>query len=433
MESYLGPKGILELKEEYIIPCLYHFYQKPMQLVKGEMQYLYDSTGKKYVDFFAGVSVINCGHCHPKITEAICEQVKTLQHTCTIYLTQQMMELAEKLAEITPGQLKKSFFCNSGTEAVEGAVLLATLYTKKAGVIALEQSLHGRTKLGMSLTGLPFWRTDPHPVSGIHFAPTPDCYHCSLNLSYPECDLACANVLEEIISKSQQIAAFIVEPIQGNGGIITPPADYFLRVKEILDKYGVLLICDEIQTGFARTGQMFAIEHYDVIPDIMCVAKALGNGVPVGAFISTDEIASSYTRPGASTLGGNPVTAIAALTTLEVIAEEKLCAQAQILGDYLKKTLLTLESKHPLIGQVRGIGLMLGAELVRADKKPASLELDYLLEEMKDRGFLLGKNGPERNVLAFQPPLVINKENIDQLGETLDEVLTLTERKFQIL
>lgn len=432
MESYLGPKGILELKEEYIIPCLYHFYQKPMQLVKGEMQYLYDSTGKKYVDFFAGVSVINCGHCHPKITEAICEQVKTLQHTCTIYLTQQMMELAEKLAEITPGQLKKSFFCNSGTEAVEGAVLLATLYTKKAGVIALEQSLHGRTKLGMSLTGLSFWRTDPHPVSEIHFAPTPDCYHCSLNLSYPECDLACANVLEEIISKSQQIAAFIVEPIQGNGGIITPPADYFLRVKEILDKYGVLLICDEIQTGFARTGKMFAIEHYDVVPDIMCVAKALGNGVPVGAFISTDEIASSYTRPGASTLGGNPVTAIAALTTLEVIAEEKLCAQAQILGDYLKKTLLTLKSKHPLIGQVRGIGLMLGAELVRADKKPASLELDYLLEEMKDRGFLLGKNGPERNVLAFQPPLVINKENIDQLGEILDEVFTLTERKFQI-
>ncbi len=435
MKNYLGTTGILNLKNEYIIPCLYHFYQKPMQLVKGEMQYLYDSTGKRYLDLFAGVSVINCGHCHPRITEAICDQVKTLQHTCSIYLTQPMVELAEQLANITPGELKRSFFCNSGSEAVEGAALLATLYTGNSEFIALEQGLHGRTKLGMSLTGLSFWRTDPNPVGGVHFAPNPDCYHCRFNLTYPECDLACANAIERVIETqtSKQVAAFIAETIQGNGGIITPPPGYFKRVKEILDKYDILFICDEVQTGFARTGRMFAIENYEVIPDIMCVAKALANGVPVGAFITTDEIASCYTRPGASTLGGNPVTAVAALSTLAVIEEEGLVVRAQELGEYLKAGLLNLQKKHRIIGEVRGLGMMLGAELVRENKVPAIQETDYLLEEMKDRGFLLGKNGPDRNVLAFQPPLVVTKEDLNEAILHLDEVLTLTEEKYGIV
>lgn len=427
--GYLGVDKILELKKEYIIPCVYHFYQKPMQLVRGEMQYLYDSEGKKYVDFYAGVSVVNCGHCHPRITEAICEQVKNLQHTCTIYLTQPMMELAEKLAEITPGNLKRSFFCNSGTEAVEGAILLASLYTGNSEFIALEQGLHGRTKLGMSLTGLSFWRTDPNPIGGIHFAPNPDCYHCRFNITYPECNLACADAIERVITTqtSKKVAGFIAEPIQGNGGMITPPPGYFKRVEEILDKYNILFICDEVQTGFARTGQSFAIEHYDVIPDILCVAKALGNGVPVGAFITTDEIASSYTRPGASTLGGNPVTAVAALTTLQVLQEENLAIRAAELGEYLQEKLLFLQKKHKMIGDVRGIGLMQGAELVLQNKVPATQAMDYVLEEMKERGFLLGKNGPGRNVLAFQPPLVITKENIDNMIENLSQVLIAAE------
>lgn len=432
MAKYLGPEGVLALKKEYIMPCLYHFYQKPMQLVKGEMQYLYDSEGNKYLDLYAGVSVVNCGHCHPRITEAICEQVKTLQHTCAIYLTQPMMELAAKLAEITPGDLKRTFFCNSGTEAVEGAALLASLHTGSGEFIALEQGLHGRTKLGMSLTGLSFWRTDPQPVGGIHFAPTPDCAHCRFNLSYPDCDLACANAVERVIETqtSRRVAAFIAETIQGNGGIITPPKGYFKRVKEILDRYGILFIADEVQTGFGRTGKMFAIEHYDVVPDIMCVAKALGNGVPVGAFITTEKIAASYTRPGASTLGGNPVTAVAALTTLQVIKDEGLVERSAILGEYLRQGLMALQRKHRLITAVRGLGLMLGAELTKEDGTPAAQEMDYLLEEMKDRGFLLGKNGPGRNVLAFQPPLVISEENIDHALANLDEVLSLIEAKF---
>lgn len=430
--NYLGPETIVELKKEYIIPCLYHFYQHPMQLVKGEMQFLFDSEGKKYLDLYAGVSVVNCGHCHPRITAAICEQVKTLQHTCSIYLTQPMMELAQRLAEVTPGNLKRSFFCNSGTEAIEGAALLATLYTGNSEFIVLEQGLHGRTKLGMSLTGLSFWRTDPNPVGGIHFAPNPDCSHCRFHATYPECDLACANAIERVIETqtSKKVAAFIAETIQGNGGIITPPKGYFKRVKEILDKYGILFICDEVQTGFGRTGKMFGIEHYDVVPDILCMAKALGNGVPIGVFMTNDTIAAAYTRPGASTLGGNPVTAVAALTVLNVIRDENLIDRAAELGAYLRKQLLILQEKHPLISDVRGLGLMLGVELSKSDGTAAAQEMDFILEEMKDRGFLLGKNGPGRNVMAFQPPLVITRDDIDQAIQHLEEVLTLAEEKY---
>ncbi|HAA90006.1 MAG: Putative aminotransferase class-III [Thermoanaerobacterales bacterium 50_218] len=429
-EKYLGPAEIIRKKKEYIIPCLYHFYQKPMQLVRGEMQYLYDHKGKKYLDFFSGVSVINAGHCHPEITKRICEQVKTLQHVCNIYLTQPIVELAEKLAEITPGRLQKSFFCNSGTEANEGAILLAKIATRRSELLALQDGLYGRTYLTMSLTGLRFWRTDPYPAGGISFVPNAYCYRCPLNLSYPSCDLACAEAVRRVIetSTSGEVAALIAEPIQGNGGIITPPPEYFPRVKEILKEYGALLIIDEIQTGFGRTGKWFAIEHWGVEPDIMTMAKALGNGVPIGVFTAPPEIADTYTRPGASTLGGNPVSMVAGLATIEVIEKENLIANAASVGAYLKEKLLELKEKHPLIGDVRGIGLMLGAELVREGKEPAAAETDAVLEKMKDRGIIIGKNGRYRNVLAFQPPLVITKENVDEVVSNLDAVLTEVEK-----
>lgn len=414
-----------------MIPCVYHFYQQPMQLVRGEMQYLYDHTGKQYLDCFAGVSVVNCGHCNPEITNAICEQVNTLQHTCTIYLTENIVNLAEALAKVAPGRLQKSFFCSSGSEASEGAGLLAALYTGKNEFISLRQGLHGRTKLGMSLTGLMMWRTDGVPVPGISFAPNAYCYRCPMNKTYPECDLACANEIETVITTatSGNVAAMFAEPIQGNGGIITPPLGYFKRVKEILEKHGILLIVDEVQTGFGRTGKMFAIEHYGVEPDIMTVAKALGNGTPVGAFISRSEIADVYTRPGASTLGGNPVTSAAALATLNYMTTHDLPAKTEKLGAFLKTGLLELQKKYPLIGEVRGLGLMLGAELVHADKTPATKEIDEILEAMKNRGFLLGKNGPHRNVLAFQPPLVITQENLATMLDHLEQVLRTINRK----
>lgn len=425
MSDYIGPEAILAKKGDYLIPCVYHFYTQPMQLVRGQGQYLYDHTGKRYLDCYAGVSVVNCGHCHPRIVQAVAEQVQTLQHTCTIYLTQPIVDLAERLAHVTPGRLQKSFFCASGSEANDGAALLASIYTGRHEFISLRQALHGRTKMAMSLTGLSLWRTDTAPVGGVSFAPNAYCYRCPLCLTYPTCDLACADAVEDIIktATSGEVAAMFVEPIQGNGGIITPPPGYFQRLRDILTRYGVLLVVDEVQTGFGRTGKMFAIEHWDVEPDIMTVAKALANGTPVGAFIARAEIADTYTRPGASTLGGNPVTAVAALTTLQVIQEEHLVERAAELGAYLKKGLLELQARHPIIGDVRGLGLMLGAELVLPDKSPAGAATDRVLEAMKDRGFLIGKNGPGRNVLAFQPPLVITREDIDNLLNNLDQVL----------
>jgi len=425
MKNYIGPEAILAKKKQYIMPCLGHFYKEPKQFVRGTMQYLYDSEGKQYLDCFAGVSVINCGHCNPEITARICEQVTTLQHVCNIYLTENFVNLAERLAAITPGNLQKSFFCSTGTEANEGALLLASIYSGNSEFIALRNGLHGRTKLTMSLTGIGMWRTDPNPVGGIHFAPNAYCYRCPLGKKYPECDLACANAVEDVIkySTSGNVAAYIAEPIQGNAGIITPPPGYFKRVKEILDQHNILLIVDEVQTGFGRTGKMFGIENYGIVPDIMSVAKALGNGTPISAFIASAKVADTYTKPGASTLGGNPVSSAAALATLDYLENHQLKENAIARGAQLRAGLEELQKKHPIIGDIRGLGLMLGAEFVHLDKSPAADELDIVLEEMKDRGFIIGKNGLDRNVMAFQPPLVISEDNINLLLNHLEAVL----------
>ncbi|OHB86453.1 MAG: aminotransferase class III [Planctomycetes bacterium RIFCSPHIGHO2_02_FULL_40_12] len=424
-ESYIGPQEIIRKKSEFLIPCVYHFYKEPMQIVRGEGQYLFDHQDKRYLDFYGGVSVLNAGHCHPEIVDRICEQVKTLQHTTTIYLTQPIVDLAERLAQITPGKLRKSFFCASGSEANEGALLLSQIFTGRHEFLSLYNGLHGRTKLTMSLTGLKFWRTDTNPVGGISFVPDAYCYRCVFNLKYPDCDIECARQIEKVLetSTSGEVAALIVEPIQGNGGIITPPDEYFKVVRETLDKYGILLITDEVQTGFGRTGKMFAIEHSGVEPDIMTFAKAISNGTPVGGFITSDKIAASYQRPGASTFGGNPVTSVAALATLDVINKYNLIDNAKTMGAYLKEKLKALQERHTLIGDVRGKGLMLGAELVSQGKAPAVQETDAILEYMKNRGVLIGKTGANRNVLTFQPSLIITENNIDELIDVLDGAL----------
>ena len=427
LEKPIGPEAILEKKKKYIMPCLAHFYKEPRQFVKGEMQYLFDSEGRKYLDCFAGVSVINCGHCNPEINAEVVKQVQSLQHVCNTYLTENFVNLAEKLAEVTPGDLQKTFFCSTGTEANEGALLLASIYTGKDEFIALRNGLHGRTKLTMSLTGIQMWRTDPHPCGGIHFAPNAYCYRCPLGKRFPECDYACADAVDDLIrtATSGQPAALIAEPIQGNAGIVTPPNGYFKRLKEILASHNALLIIDEVQTGFGRTGKMFAIENFDVVPDIMTMAKALGNGAPISAFTASAKIADTYTKPGASTLGGNPVSSIAGLGVLKYIQEHNLMENAQARGQQLYDGLVELQKKHPIIGDIRGIGLMRGAEFVHADKSPAPEELEMVLEEMKNRGFIIGKNGVARNVMAFQPPLVITEADVNNVLNTLEDVLQL--------
>jgi 4-aminobutyrate aminotransferase/4-aminobutyrate aminotransferase/(S)-3-amino-2-methylpropionate transaminase len=246
------------------------------------------------------------------------------------------------------------------------------------------------------------------------------------NRTYPDCDIECAKKIENVIetSTSGEVAALIIEPIQGNGGIITPPREYFTTMKEILNRYGILLIVDEIETGFVRTGKMFAIEHTGGEPDIMTFAKSIANGTPVGGFITNDDIASSYKRPGASTFGGNPVTSVAALATLEVIEKHGLIQNAETVGAYLTDSFQELQEQHPIIGDVRGRGLMVGVELVGSGKAPATKETDLILEYMKDRGVLIGKTGAARNVLTFQPPLIITKAEVDEVIDVLDNALT---------
>jgi 4-aminobutyrate aminotransferase/4-aminobutyrate aminotransferase/(S)-3-amino-2-methylpropionate transaminase len=420
-----GPKTIIEKKKKYLIPCVYHFYKNPPHIVRGEGMYLYDSQGKQYVDFYSGVSVNALGHCHPEITDAICRQVKTLQHTTTIYLTEPIVNLAEQMVQILPGKLCRTFFCCSGSEANEGAALLATLYTGRSEFLALQNGLHGRTKLGMSLTGLSFWRTDPNPVGGITFIPAPTCYLCPFGQSYDRCQFQCIQAVEQAILTSTcgKPAAMFVEPIQGNGGIQVPPAEYYHKLRQVLDKYQMLLIADEVQTGFGRTGKIFAMDNWNVTPDIITGGKALGGGTPIGFFSTTEKIAQSYTRPGASTFGGNPVTATAALAFLKVLQRDGLVDRSQKLGQQLLKSLQTVLGKHPFVADIRGKGLMVGVELMASETLAASTMTDTVLENMKDSGFLLGKTGPGRNVLTFMPPLIVEEQQIHQVVDELGKVL----------
>ncbi|MFZ8763471.1 aspartate aminotransferase family protein [Enterococcus diestrammenae] len=429
--SYLGPAGVIAKKNEYFVPCINHFYKNPPQFVKGEMQYLFDSEGKKYLDFYAGVSVMNCGHSNPAIINPVIDQIQDLQHVCNIYLTENGVNLAEKLAEVTPGDLKRTFFVNSGTEANEGALLMAQLYTEAHEFIALDLGLHGRTQLTMSLTGIGMWRTTDTPNGGIHFARNPYFYRDGQGQTQEAFEDECVADVARLIRRrtSGKIAAMIVEPIQGNAGIVIPTPHYFKKLKALLEAHNILLIVDEVQTGFGRTGKMFAIENFGIVPDIMTVAKALGNGFPIGAYITTDKIAAAFTRPSASTLGGNPVSTMAGLSVLTYLEEAKLLENANARGEQLQNGLRELATRYSLIGDVRGLGLMVGAELV-TDRKtlaPAADQVDVILEKMKDRGILVGKNGENRNVLAMQPPLVITEEDVAFFLQNLDEVLTEVE------
>ncbi|MFH0802913.1 MAG: aspartate aminotransferase family protein [bacterium] len=423
---------VLRKRKEFLLPCVSHYYDAPPHIVQGKGQFLYDEKGKEYLDFFAGVVTVNSGHCNPEIAEKIIQQVKTLQHTTTLYLTSPMVDLAEKLAQIAPGDLNKSFICNSGTEANEGAALLSKLHTGSHEFIALRNSFHGRSIMGMSFTGQHNWRVGNPYVFGVNFISSAYCYRCSYGQTYPSCDLVCARDLENIIRTctSLKVAAMIAEPIQGNGGVIVPPPEYFKVIKEILDKYGILLISDEVQTGFGRTGdKWFGIEHWGVVPDMMTLAKGMGNGLAIGGFITTSKVASSIkTGQHFSTFGGNPISCVGALANIEYIEKENLAKNARVVGNYLMDGLGELKKKHALIGDVRGKGLMIGIELVKEKKAPATAEMKKVMEICKDRGVLIGKGGLDGNVIRLKPPLIINKSDADRALKVLDEALTKVEK-----
>jgi 4-aminobutyrate aminotransferase/4-aminobutyrate aminotransferase/(S)-3-amino-2-methylpropionate transaminase len=400
---------LLRTKKDFLVPCVYHFYQRPPVFVRGEGTYLFDADGRRYLDCYAGVTVMNAGHSNAEIIKAAVDQLQRLQHTTTIYLTEPMLELARVIAELAPVNLHRSFFCASGSEANEGALLAAVLATGRTEVAYLKDGLHGRTKWAMSVTGLDMWRTDPNPLATVQAVPGP---------RNPESLPA----LERLLGRGT-FAAVIAEPIQGNGGIIVPPDHYWPRLRELCTRYGTLLIADEVQTAWNRTGHWFACEHWNVVPDIVTVAKALGNGFPIAAYITNDDIAGRYTRPGAATFGGNPVSCRAALATLAFHQRNKLGERSKTLGDRFRRQLAEVQTRRPVIAEVRGRGLMVGVELRDRTDRPAVVVADQVIEDMKDAGFLIGKTGAGRNVLTFMPPLVVSQDALDGAVDVLDGIL----------
>ena len=420
----MNTQDILSKHEQYVFPSMITYYEEPLPFERGEGQYLYGVDGERYLDFFAGILVVSVGHCHPKVTERICQQVRTLQHTSTLYPHANMVNLAEKFAQIAPGKLQKSFFTNSGTEANEMAIMLAKVYTDAQEVIALRHGYSGRSALSMALTGHANWRIGGTQILGIKHAHNGYCYRCPFNREYPDCDLECAYDVEELIqtTTSGQVAALIAEPIQGVGGFITPPPEYFPIVVDIVRQYGGIFICDEVQTGLGRTGEKwFGIEHWGVEPDIITCAKGIANGAPMGATVATAEVADSFEGLTIATFGGNPVSCAAALATIEVIEEENLASNAQVVGSYLRGKLEELKEKYPLVGDVRGMGLMQGVELVREEKEPARQEILQVFEATRRRGLLIGKGGLYGNVIRIAPPLNIAQADVDEAVRILDE------------
>lgn len=402
---------VLRLKAEFLMPCTAHLYQRPPVMVAAEDCELIDATGRRYIDLFSGVAVVNAGHCNREIAEAVAAQATRLDHTSSIYLTTPVVRLAARLASMLPPGLKRSFFCVSGAEANEGALLLASLYTGRREFVSFENSLHGRTKTAMSVTGLPMWRTDPSPLNGCHRVPhgaahgAIDALRTTLTALGPD-----------------RIAALIAEPILGNGGIEIPDQNFWSDVREICDRHGILLIFDEIQTGMNRTGEWWAAQTFGVTPDILTTAKALGNGYPIAAFVTTDAIAAAFNRPYASTFGGNPVGATAALATIDFHERHALGLRCRSRGEHLFAGIRRLSERHSWLVRPRGMGLMLAADVACQRGDPSPQRLDALLEALKDRGVLCGKSGPSRNTLTFLPPLTISVEQLELALAALDEV-----------
>jgi len=404
---------------------------EPVVVVSARGRTLTAADGRSYLDCFSGISVVNAGHNHPRILAAARAQMEQLVHCCSyVYHVPVVGELAERLAGVVPGGLKKSFFCNSGAEANEGAMRLAKQATGRREVVALTYGFHGRTIGTLSITGNSARKRNNGPYLPASFAPAPYCYRCPLGLTYPSCGVACAESLKEVIrlQTAGDVAALVAEPILGEGGIITPPPEYFGIAARIFHEDGALFIVDEVQTGFGRTGKMFGIEHFaGADPDIVTMAKGIASGFPLGAFTARERVSEAM-KPGdhLSTFGGNPISCAAALANIAVIEEEKLVENAARQGEWLLGQFRRLQEKTPLIGDVRGRGLMIGLELVRdrRSKEPAAEEARALRATLRERGVLVGVGGNFGNVLRIQPPLSITADECDRVTTTLEDVMS---------
>ncbi len=425
---YTGPSAaeVLAQRQQFLSPGLFLYYQKPLMLVEGKMQYLWDETGKRYLDGIAGIVTVSVGHCHPHVVAAAQRQNELLQHSTTLYLNPNIGAFAEKLASKMPGDLKVCYFVNSGSEATDLALLMARLYTGNYDLIALRNAYHGGNASGMAVTAHSSWKFNVPHSFGVHHALAPYPYRGPFGYDDAQAGQKYADDVKSVIdyATSGKVAGFIAESIQGVGGFVEFPAGYLHAAYGHVRAAGGVCIADEVQTGFGRLGTHFwGFETHGVIPDIVTMAKGIGNGAPLAAVVTTAKIAATLTgKVHFNTFGGNPVVSAMGKAVLEVIENEGLQAHSRELGNYLKAGLEKLKGKHPLIGDVRGQGLLLGIELVkdRVAKTPAKAECAAVLEAAREMGLLLGKGGLWGQTIRFAPPMVITKADADFVLAVLD-------------
>ena len=428
---YDGPskQEVADLRREFLNPAIFAYYKTPLMIVEGQMQYLYDETGRRYLDGFGGIVTVSVGHCHPKVIAAVQRQNETLQHTTTIYLNPAIAQYARDLAARMPGELKVCYFVNSGSEANDLAILMARAATGNFDVIALRNGYHGGSMQTMGLTSHHTWKFNVPHSFGVHHALCPDRYRGVHGYGDPQAGAKYASDVQNLIEYGTpgKIAAFIAESIQGVGGVVVYPDGYLKQAYEHARTAGGLCIADEVQTGFTRTGShTWGFETQGVIPDIVTMAKGIGNGAALAAVVTTPRIAQALaSRIHFNTFGGNPVACTQGRAVLEVIDEEGIQANAARIGGRLRAGLENLAATHDLIGDIRGMGLMLGVELVRdrATKEPAKAECLQVFETCKDLGLLIGKGGLHGNTLRIKPPMCLHEADADFMLEVLDEAL----------
>ena len=432
-----GPKGqtYLDKNKENVSPSLPHAYPLVVKEAKGCV--VEDLDGNTFLDCAAGIAVCSTGHCHPKVVKAIQDQAEKLIHICSAdFYDPNYINLCERLGDLAPGDgNKKVFLGNSGAEAVEAAIKLTRNHTKRSHLIAFYGAFHGRTMGAVSLTASkPIYHEGFGPMlANISHIPYAYCYRCKFNLSYPECDLACVDHVEDTLFAHtvapEEVAALFIEPVQGEGGYIVPPDGWLEKFRQLCDKYGILMVADEVQSGMGRTGKLFAIEHWDVVPDIVLTAKALASGMPLSAMIAKEEVMTW--KPGAhgSTYGGNPIAAAAAEATLDVIINDGLMENAAKVGAALKENLEQVAKSSKMIGDIRGLGLMIGVELVKdkVTKEKAKHEADEVMKACFERGLMVLPCGP--NNIRFSPPLILTQQEAETAVEIFAEALFDVEKK----
>ena len=431
-----GPKAqaYIARDREVVSPSLSRSY--PFVMERGLGSLVWDVDGNRYIDFSAGIAVAATGHAHPKVVQAIQDQAARFLHMSgAVFYYAAQIDLAEKLSSLVPGdEPKQVLFTNSGAEAVESALKLVRYHSKRPRLLAFLGAFHGRTMGALSLTASKVvQRRGFAPlVPGVTHVPYGYCYRCAYNLEYPGCDLHCVDYIEETLFKhlvpGDEVGAIFVEPIQGEGGYVVPPPGYHERLKDLADRWGILLVADEIQMGVGRTGKWFSIEHWGVAPDITVVAKGIASGMPLGAMVARKDLMDWPSGAHATTFGGNPVSCAAAAATIQVIEEEGLLQNAERMGLRVQRSLKEMQSRHPSIGDVRGKGLAVGAELVRdpETKEPASELRDQVVKKAFAKGLLL--LGCGSSTLRFMPALTIDADTVDEGMAIFEEVLSAAER-----